>query len=930
MVPLKHSLMNSPPDVPTRQSLHPKWRLSRVRWASLLLAALFAGGLFRRCDAQIYDALDTHPPRWYLDRSDCDARVLQQGHLVDGGVGGDGCETLTFNASHGTEAILVYPIEPVQPLDDLVAGVSLMSAKKGARIGLRVRFPYLRDTETRRPVAVIVYGATYQNPGEFASIGVGSIERPLKLKYVALRKEHGSDADLREPYVDGVVINAYAGPGKTALRISELRVDGLVPLGEEVALGVGSHPATARSGDSTQVRRLSPDGKGLPFDAGTAFPIGTVTRILQHNGEPLFWVRSLGFDAVLLPSPPDADILREAIRARVKIYAPPPSSPDPAIESLLDPVAGWFLGSGEAMDLQQLEEFMLHSQNLRKWPEQWRRPLIGAPSESWTRYAPLLDGLINDLPPRIRGLPGDEETAQMVGTQRRIGAQVETGVGIMSMPPDSMLRQVDAIAEAIGAPSPDSFHWHAMWVQAMRSLEVTPRAILFRSTRAVSSGLPMDDQRSMALSYVNRMIAMIAPWVATGTLSPAPSVVGAPYRCTRLTIGGTEMLIMTTLVSRGDEVLAGDGESFDILLNPADAAKTVWRMTHFSAERISPESTPTGARLSIVSPDAVEIVVLSSDPSEGGRLAASAQRFARQAGLDRWQLAGDLVRRTRDNWAMANAMRAAERSAPTNLVTVAEQTLSQAEPAYRAGDTDATLRMARRADAWALRSEWQLAEALMPDWPMPTSCPPIMLGASQIQASWRTLMDDAGWGVNRLVTGTLDTPDLLGQNRWSFGQRLKDRATSELSHVRRGTYQGAGALRARVSPLADDPLPGGYEGTVIQIRSPAIRVAAGKAIRIDTMVRTLGFGSPHQGLLVYDTLGGQEMGVLVRGNAGWVPVRLYRQATEETEVHVMFEVIGAGEATIDDVQLRLWEPNRSMLQERRPIAEKRDEQSTRR
>jgi hypothetical protein len=205
-----------------------------------------------------------------------------------------------------------------------------------------------------------------------------------------------------------------------------------------------------------------------------------------------------------------------------------------------------------------------------------------------------------------------------------------------------------------------------------------------------------------------------------------------------------------------------------------------------------------------------------------------------------------------------------------------------------------------------------------------------MLGASPIQASWRTLMDDAGWGSNRLVTGTLDTPDLLGQNRWSFGQRLKDRATSELLHVRRGTYQGAGALRARVSPLADDPLPGGYEGTVIQIRSPAIRVTAGKAIRIDTMVRTLGFGSPHQGLLVYDTIGGQEMGVLVRGNAGWVPVRLYRQATEETEVHVMFEVIGAGEATIDDVRLRLWEPSRSMLQERRPIAEKRDEQSTRR
>ncbi len=38
-------------------------------------------------------------------------------------------------------------------------------------------------------------------------------------------------------------------------------------------------------------------------------------------------------------------------------------------------------------------------------------------------------------------------------------------------------------------------------------------------------------------------------------------------------------------------------------------------------------------------------------------------------------------------------------------------------------------------------------------------------------------------------------------------------------------------------------------------------------------------------------------------------VRLYRHATEETEIHVMFELIGGGEATIDEVELRVWEPS---------------------
>ncbi len=633
---------------------------------------------------------------------------------------------------------------------------------------------------------------------------------------------------------------------------------------------------------------------------------------------------------MLLAGPPDAEILSEAIRSRMLVYAPPPSAPDPAIESLLEPVVAWYIGAGEVLDNRQTAQFDLTCRALRAWPSRWQRPLVGAPSESWRSYANLLDGLINDLPPRNRGLSGNEEVAQMIEIRRQLGDRVAWGVGIVSMPPEAMVRQTESIADAIGAPSPEAFRWHAMWLQAMRSLESTPSAVLFRSTRPLSSGQPIDSQRAMSLSYVNRMIAMIAPWVASSTRAAPPSVVGAPYRCTRLTGGTTETLILTSIASRGSEVLAGDGKTLEIQLTPSDAAKTVWRLTNFSAERISPEVTPTGARLQIVSPDAVELIVLSSDPSVGGTLAASAQRFARQAGLDRWQLTSDLVQRTRANWTMATSTRASSQPTPTNLVEVASRTLAQAEPLYRAGDVGGSMRMARRADAWGLRSEWQLAEALMPDWPRPTSCPPMDLGAADLQSIWRPLMDDQGWGINRLTSGSLDSADLIGEQRWTIGRRMASQADSRVEHITRGTYEGPGALRASVVPIADDPLQGGYGGTVIQIRSPSVRVEAGTAIRIDAVVKTIGFGGPHQGLLVYDTIGGQEMGVLARGRADWTPVRLYRQAEEEMEVHVMFELIGAGEATIDDVQLRIWQPESVAGPILRPIAEIETGESTRR
>ena len=82
---------------------------------------------------------------------------------------------------------------------------------------------------------------------------------------------------------------------------------------------------------------------------------------------------------------------------------------------------------------------------------------------------------------------------------------------------------------------------------------------------------------------------------------------------------------------------------------------------------------------------------------------------------------------------------------------------------------------------------------------------------------------------------------------------------------------------------------------------------------------------------MYDSIGGQSMGVLIRGQAEWTTVRLYRQATQEIEVHVMFELIGGGEATIDEVELRIWEPESAGEQPTfLPVAEAEPKESKKR
>ncbi|MCO8123224.1 hypothetical protein NHH03_15860 [Stieleria sp. TO1_6] len=923
----RRRLAKRPSVIPTWQSLPREAGCGEIarRIASTTAAALsiwccLVSGIAR---AELFDSLEAYPPRWQLDTSDCDARVTDHKNLVSGGADGGGCESITFEAGIGSESILIYPVEPVHAVDDLVGNLSVMSARKGARVGFRIRFPYVRDSQTRRPVAVVIYGATYDQPGKFQSIGVGSIERPLRIKMAKMRAQYGSSANVADPYVDAIAINAYSGPGTTTLRLDNLSLRGMVAVGDHGRVEqVPTAPPTAMRrellGRPSLGQSDSQDIAGIDASSAPPFSQTELIRILEHRGEPLTWVRSLGFDAVLLSRPPTASLLRDAIRSQLLVYAPPPIAPDPALQTLLDPVAAWYLGGGVALDNDRVSQTDLTVRRLRQFPAAWRRPIIIAPTESWREYSAIADAVVLDAAPRSRGLPASEQTLAMTQRQQRMGSDRKMAVAIQSSSPPSLSTMNQGIEAAIGSPPGGTFHWHSMFTQTLQALEHAPRAIVYRSHESLVSGSMFSHQRSMALSYVNRFVAMLSPWVTAASPAPAYPITGAAYRCGRLESGGDEFLLLSSDQSIGDEVLAGDGRAIEIILPPGHVRRTAWRLTDFSAQRIAIEAHETGSRIQIVSPDVAEVIVISGDASLGARLDQSARRFANQAAADRWQLCGDQLRYTQAAWDQAVSSGATESIVPIDIMTAAQRTLDDAEPLYRSGDAEACLRLSRRADAWSIRAAFQLSQALRlaPSGRTPAgmdvsswvSIPPIDEGRPMLQTAWHPLMQDEGWSQNLIATGGLDQPSVLAPENWSFGRRKLSRAASSASWVSRGFFSGQGAVKMSAASTTSQPLGGGYEGTIAILSSPRVKIEPGQAVRVDAMVRTIGFGSPHQGVLVYDTLGGQEMGVLVRGVPDWTPVRLYRQNLTDSTMQVMFEVIGDGEVVIDEISVKIWAP----------------------
>ncbi len=895
-----------------------RWTFSRIwqtlsrghiRALAIMLVVLLAAPA--TVTAQLIDPLDAFPPRWQLDSSDSQARVNRHTNDPVGGVGGSGCEAITLRTGHGTQIILSYRIEPTRILDALTARVFLKASQPGHTVGLRVRFPLVTDPATGQPLSTILWGSSYRDAGTWQMLGVNGIEAPLRLKTFALRRQFGPAANLDVSFVDAVVINAYTGPGESTVLLDHLTVDGLLPL--HAAAGGSSDSLMPADATSQVVTRSisATDSPSLVLSPDLVFPGSRVTRILQHRGEPLPWVRTLGFDAILINTPVTADLLSEADRVGLKIYAPPPTAPDPALTTLLAPLAGYYLGT--SVGLSETEPVEQLAKRVRSWPTLWQRPLIVAPAESFRAFAEMTDALIFDLPAATRGLAAEEEIESLLERRRASGRSQIDAVGIQTEAPEALRLQIDAITQSIGAPRGEDLHWHSVWLQVTRALETSPKALLFRSSRSLTSGSAEAQHRSLALSYVNRFLDAVGPLAASGRKIPALPTSGLPYHLTRLDSPGGQLLLLSTKAQQQGRLLAGDGNVLRVTLPPGDAANIAWRLTHFVAERLALETDSRGTHLEILSPDVVETIVLANDPATGGRLARMLQPLASQAASDRWQLTRESTERVSEAWQLATSARVVANSpAARDLLRAADATLRDAEPLFRAEDPGATLHMVRRADAWALKARWQLVQAMVNansgDHALRGSPPLLADGGLSAQVIWWPLMSEGGWSDNRLTGGSLDSHALLGQAGWSVGKRpsAPPHVNTHVDIVSGPQLEGAGCLIASVTSSADQPLPGGYAGTMLQVCSPMIRFHPKTAIRIDAKIKTLGFGGADQGVLVYDSIAGPELGSLIRATPQWQTVTLFRQTLVDGNVNVNFELIGTGEVAIDDVQIRSW------------------------
>jgi hypothetical protein len=152
-------------------------------------------------------------------------------------------------------------------------------------------------------------------------------------------------------------------------------------------------------------------------------------------------------------------------------------------------------------------------------------------------------------------------------------------------------------------------------------------------------------------------------------------------------------------------------------------------------------------------------------------------------------------------------------------------------------------------------------------------------------------------------------------------QRMLQAGWSLHSHPSKGV-RASGELLGK-DPRVGEPSPGGYfhlsaaandpeqtpevlERPPLLLTTPPVAVKAGQWVRIHGWVRVPGpITGSLDGLLIFDSLGGEPLAERIKQTSDWKEFTLYRAAPATTSLRVTLALTGLGEAWIDNLSVEI-------------------------
>ena len=865
------------------------------------------------------EGFETPKTSWQLAGGDAQCRVIRHQRLRTESHSGNGCEWLQIEGAGGSYVYAAHYVDRPPVIEELSPRVWIKSDRVGLRIAARIVLPRTVDSRTGRPATVVILGESYAAAGRWQQLRLEGIPRLLTRQIHILRMQIGPQVDEREAYLDAVLLNVYGGPGATNVWIDDLEVLGHATTGKTgddrptaqpeatdnwASRGIVRLPSansTTAAGPRHSIKLV---GGVLLVDDRPVFP-----RAIQHCGEPLTTLKRLGFNAVWLQRLPAPELLEEAERLGLWLICPPPRPVGEAdlaeITPSLDRVLVWNLGDN-------LSEAELDA--ARRWAEKvctadrrGHRPIICRPKAELRGYSRAADLLLLDRRPLCTGMEFTDYATWVRRQPLLASPGTPVWTTVQTQPGEALRDQLSALAPDVAPPSavaPEQIR-----LLAYTAVSAGSRGLLFLSDSPLDAADADSQRRAAALELLNLELELIEPWAAAGKYSATvdttqPEIVGSVLRVDRA------RMVLPVWSSPGSQCMPSESAalSLPLIVPGVPEAGNAYLFTPAGVKPLRRKRVAGGVCVSLDEFDLTAQILVAHDPAVVGAV----HRRVSQSGRRMVELHREVASREL-NAARSIANRLAARRPVKDhakLLASAQKYLQDSTAKLAANDysgavlaADRSLRSLRSLK----RSYWDAARRGLAS----TATSPAALAFETLPTHWR-MIDRLAAGrfeANMLAGGDFEDVGAMMQAGWQNIFQAEPTLRTSVDLAPQAARSGKLGLRMTAAAIDQRNPSAALERPPVILTSPTVNVPAGTIVCIHgwaCVPKQIEAGA--DGLLIFDSIAGEELADRIGRTDGWRQFALYRVASRSGAMRVTFALSGLGEAWLDDVAVQCLVP----------------------
>lgn len=877
--------------------------------------------------AQFRETFDASRPTWELAECDCiGPEVTWKQRRRNDPNTQTSFEQIYFKTGQGSKILVFQDIPPSFVIPELKPSLKIKATRPGIKLMARVVLPHTPSPDGKGPLKTTLVGETYENTGRWETLGFGSDDdllKQLQEDVWVLRRKYGTQVNLQNAYIDKLILNLFTGAGALETQIDDLSISGIVSARSIAQMSNSTSPVVQAVDNGKTLFADSPvhqtdfpvrpasqivpvpekqpslvvrDGSVLEVKGKPFFP-----RIIQYNGEPFDYLKSLGFNTIEMSSTATREQLESAEELAIWLICPaPPSAGLSPIEFEYDRVLAWSVGNDlEGKDLQNVRQRVreIRSSDVREG-----RPVVAGVRSHWNLFGREADVLSIGLQPLGSSFLASQYSSWIRVRRDSLGGDKPVWATVQTEFASSLAKQVSTLAQQL---PPTPIEPQQLKFLTYEALAGGARGLRFASKSRLDSPDPSTRLRAMTIKWITTHVKQLEPWAVGGALMGEIPIDNNHLEVTAFNTNRSRLLLVQR-PTHHEQYWAGDTPIETIHFKDTKSTSTdrVLQIGEMGLVPLGNSRNHTGSEVRLDECTYASAVVFTQDPLVINALNQSYHVIGQESLLQmhaeitrQWAAILQLIDSQMGRMGRSSTTASGALNEAINNLRKANELLSGNSPATSAPFLD-------RADERLAFARREILTQPLGMFKSKTSTP-FLTHCSLVPLHWQltTRLQQSAWNPNGLTGGDFENLSHMTKNGWQNKRIADPLLTTYVELTEAAAVDGRFGLKLAAQPVG--AIPALLQTPPVWIQSAPVSVREGQMVRIHGWVNVPRvIKGSHDGLMIVDSLGGRQLCERIPVTKGWQEFTLYRAATSSGEMNVKIVLTGIGEAMVDELTIR--------------------------